>query len=41
MADGDYERRGPREAELKRLRQIIESVKAKRESSEATEPRKL
>ena len=24
MADGSYERRGPREAELKRLRRIIE-----------------
>ena len=41
MADGDYERRGPREAELKRLKQIIESVKAKHASSEATTPRKL
>ena len=28
MADGDYERRGPREAELKRLRRIIEAAKA-------------
>lgn len=41
MADGDYERRGSREAELKRLRRIIESVKAKRESSETAGPRKL
>lgn len=41
MADGDYERRGSREAELKRLRRIIEAVKAKRESPEATTPRKL
>ncbi len=32
MADGDYERRGPREAELKRLRRIIEAAKANREN---------
>ncbi len=41
MADGDYERRGVREAELKRLRRIIEAAKAKRENAEATPPRKL
>jgi len=28
MADGTYERRGPREAELKRFRRIIEVAKA-------------
>lgn len=27
MADGTYERRGPREAELKRLQRIIEEVR--------------
>lgn len=27
MADGTYERRGPREAELKRLQRIIEELR--------------
>lgn len=36
MADGDYERRGPRESELKRLKRIIESVKARRESLQSS-----
>ena len=27
MADGSYERRGPREAELQRLRRIIEEAR--------------
>lgn len=27
MADGTYERRGPREAELKRLQRIIEETR--------------
>ena len=27
MADGTYERRGPKEAELKRLQRIIEEIR--------------
>ena len=30
MADGSYERRGPREAELQRLRRIIEEARRAR-----------
>jgi len=30
MADGTYERRGPREAELKRLKRILDEAKAKK-----------
>ena len=33
MADGTYERRGPREAELKRLQRIIAEQAKKREES--------
>ena len=29
MSDGDYERRGPREAELKRLGRIMADARAK------------
>ena len=39
MADGAYERRGPREAELKRLQRIIEERReARRFASAASEP---
>ena len=33
MADGSYERRGPREAELQRLRRIIEEARRARTAS--------
>ena len=36
MADGIYERRGPREAELKRLQRLIEE-RRKRAAAEASE----
>lgn len=35
MADGTYERRGPREAELKRLQRIIAEQRAKAAEEEA------
>ena len=31
MADGTYERRGPREAELKRLQRLIDEQRSKAE----------
>lgn len=30
MADGTYERRGPREAELRRLQRLIEGVRSRK-----------
>lgn len=39
MADGDYERRQGREAELKRLQRIIREQAAKRTSGPQTERR--
>jgi len=36
MADGTYERRGPREAELKRFRRIIEAAQSKADQSVAS-----
>jgi hypothetical protein len=36
MADGTYERRGPREAELKRLQRILDE---RRRSSSETNPK--
>lgn len=35
MADGTYERRGPREAELKRFRRILAEQAKKREEAES------
>jgi len=40
MADGTYERRGPREAELKRFQRLIAAAKAAK-SPEAAKPSPL